>query len=70
MKSEYVDILIGSSYMYDAPEVARTKGGFIDDDRDIAIFATRSQCSLLFSHSDECHGMTSRDKSASIENLV
>ena len=70
MKSEYVDILIGSAYMYEAPEIARTEGGFIDDYCDIAIFATRSQCSLLFSHSDECHGITSRDKSASSENLV
>ena len=56
--------------MYEAPEIARTEGGFIDDYCDIAIFATRSQCSLLFSHSDECHGITSRDKSASSENLV
>ncbi len=31
--------------MYEAPEVARTKGGFIDDDRDIAIFAARNHCS-------------------------
>ena len=35
--------------MYEAPEVARTKGGFIDDDLDIAIFAARNHCS----HSNE-----------------
>ena len=33
--------------MYEAPEIARTEGGFIDDDRDIAIFATRSHCYFL-----------------------
>ena len=33
--------------MHEAPEIARTEGGFIDDDRDIAIFATRSHCYFL-----------------------